>query len=317
MAKTSSLDLGSTIRDADSKMASKKAAVCEELGIENKPDQSCAVHKNRNFPNKLWKGFTKKFFSKQFCGKKADPKCYGDAKMTSQQRTQSFKKHFIDASRRRVAAEFGIAHEKTRQSNLDDKERENELVRLCGRAARSIPLCFNGFHSRCDKWSGVCRATGVPDYVPSHLPNGEYLGMTKADVKTFYEIILAGKLGPKVVRAQRNNLNTNTTESRWTSTSKANPKGNPSIRNHVAKSVSGHLKYSTGRGLDDVRVAIATGVTISHAMVSRAISKRTRYAEANSKDRVLKRRRSRQKRRMYRQPVLPKAVAYKGKGQGD
>ena len=58
-----------------------------------------------------------------------------------------------------------------------------------------IVLCFNGNHTHCDAWSNVCSAGDTPDYVPTHLPNGEYVHMTKQDKELMYNCLLQAKLG--------------------------------------------------------------------------------------------------------------------------
>jgi hypothetical protein len=80
----------------------------------------------------------------------------------------------------------------------------------------------------------------------------------------------------------RDNLTTNTGESKWKSSDKSNMKGITSSRNHVAKAASGYLKHSTGVGLDVIRIAQTTGAGLPPSIISRAIRKRTQHAQGGS-----------------------------------
>ncbi len=93
------------------------------------------------------------------------------------------------------------------------------------------------------------------------------------------------------------------------------------MRNHPAKAAAGYLKHSTGRGLDSVRIAQATGALMSGALVTRAVRKRKAYEIQSSAEAKKRRRLSRQRKKEFRRPVLAKtpdsgSVAYKGKGHG-
>jgi hypothetical protein len=71
----------------------------------------------------------------------------------------------------------------------------------------------------------MCNNSKTVDYIPKHLPNREYVKMTTEDQELVFNTLLKCKLGEKMVRLQRDNLNTNTVESRWKSTDCANIKG--------------------------------------------------------------------------------------------
>ena len=92
------------------------------------------------------------------------------------------------------------------------------------------------------------------------------------------------------------------------------------MRNHVAKAAGGYMKHSTGRGLDGVRIAQATGALVPPSLISRAVRKRKAYADHASVEAKKRRRVAHKNKKELRQPILTKSadsddVAYKGKGR--
>ncbi len=157
------------------------------------------VHINRNLPNRIWELYTKKKFSTDFANSKACPTSYNlDEKWNTTKKYQTYKKHVIDAVRRRSAAEFALAQTEAVSLERPDAERNAWLVRACRRVAKVIVLCFTGDHSRCDTWSRLCRAKGLSDYVPRHLPNNSYLCMSDRDKVLLFEVLLASKFDKKM-----------------------------------------------------------------------------------------------------------------------
>lgn len=300
------LQAGACLRDGDAKISSAKNAACDEIGIENKADDACVIHLNRCLPNRLWTLVTKGKLSKTFRTAKANPDLYPDTHpsgWTTAQKYQQMRTHAIDAFRRRSVAEFARAHEECTAAHTDDANFLHALTTMCRRAAKAIVLCFTGDHSKCTKWSRVCQAADNEYYVPTHLPNGEYLPLTKNDKKLVYECLLQAKLGDKMVQLQRKNLNTNTAESRWKSSDKGNQKGVTNIRNHVAKSTSNYLKHSVGRGNDIVLIAQATGIGLTPALLHRATRKRKQYAQETTQEALKKRRFRKFKKKQIRRPI--------------
>ena len=312
-----SITPGGLVRDGDASISSAKHEICNELGLVDYADHACVVHINRNVPNHLWSLYTKKpGWSQYFRTHKAYPAAYPTSNTQTWNTTkkyQIYKKHFIDAVRRRVATEFVLA-----QADSKHQEAVAWLVHACKCVARCIVRCFTGDHSKCEQWSRVCTAHTTVDYMPRHLPNGQVASMTSNDKVLFFHALLKSKLGEKVVRAQRDNLTTNTVESRWKSSDKSNMKGITSSRNHVAKAASGYLKHSTGVGLDVIRIAQTTGAGLPPSIISRAIRKRTQHAQGGSERCKKLRRASRKRKNVLRQPILvepltDKGVVYKGK----
>lgn len=296
------LDGGNIVRDGDAAVSKAKREEEERLGLPPGQDHACVVHVSRNLPKHLWKAYTTCKWSKDFTNAKANPEAYShgddEEKWTTAKKYQTYKKHVIDAIRRRAVTEFAYAQHAKR--DIPDGQRTAWLVKTCRRAAKCIVRCFTGDHSKCSSWSRMCTAHERDKYVPNHLPNGEYLNMSARDKYLLLRILLKHKLGEAMVVAQRDNLNTNVVEYRWKSTNISSMKGLTSARNHKAKSVSGYLKHSTGYGVDQLRIAVAVGSIVSRALVKRALNKHERHmrqVSAVSKD---KRRKAKMARNEFR-----------------
>jgi hypothetical protein len=136
---------GALIRDGDASISAAKRDVCEQLHIENKEDHACVVHINRNLPNRIWELYTKKKFSTDFANSKACPTSYNlDEKWNTSKKYQTYKKHVMDAVRRRSAAEFALA-----QTEAVSLERTQCLARAgvstCSQGDCLVKsLCFEG-----------------------------------------------------------------------------------------------------------------------------------------------------------------------------
>ena len=139
--------------------------------------------------------------------------------------------------------------------------------------------------------------------------------MSTGDQALFLKTILRVKLGKKIVTAQRDNRHTNPVETRWKSTLKANMKGVTSRVTHAAKSYSGYMKHSTGRGLDSIRIFRQLGMTLPESALARAKRKRAMYKLQSSEDTIVRRRRVVRRKDILNNVYGIQDTAYQGKGK--
>jgi hypothetical protein len=230
-----------------------------ELGLQIPSSTPCRVHLSRKTSQKI---FDCDFSDSVYCNR---PK----------EQHNRFKSALGHAISDRCSLELKLAHEKCPDSM-------EPFLKQCKRAKLNIMDCFCNDHSECGNSSLVCN--GVPDKVPAHLPNRQYLNLSDSDKSEIYNKVIQHKLGPVVTMQQRDLRHTNRAESYHRSTFKLVPKYKTYRRNFIPRCLSAAQTDSVGIMNAVIQLGSATKAPLSAGGKAEGILKNINHRQEYGKN---------------------------------